>query len=383
MIRSLFSFGLLLLSHAALAQNPVPFQIFPDQVHRDGPLLILLADTWPSGCGGTVSVETTAEVIELIATSASSDFCPAAVTTLYELIDPLVSNEGVRLADTVTVNYRLDGEFRFSRQLSFAEQPNTTVKLQTGSWGSELANHGLFLDRQGDVLTAAMFDYDSEGQATWYYAVGRIDGTAYSADLIRYAEIQCVAAPCSRAAPQRMGRINLIFPYENLLVGSYLDALESPLAQLYGTMSYQRLQFDRSAGLPPGEFCCQTIPDLAGVWLGGIPGDGALADDLGILTIRYAGPDSLGGDNGRYLFEAFAGQFDAGQEPTVDDFRFALTCGAPDYLCRMAGAVRQDAACQVEFHHSDVGVDRVNVPALCDTDSGQVASRFMLYRQDD
>ncbi|MEZ5442898.1 MAG: hypothetical protein R3F15_15600 [Lysobacterales bacterium] len=326
----------LTLVHASLAlAGQDPLQVFPDQLHREGPLLILLTDEWPDGCGGRVDVVVSAAAIDLLATSTTAEVCIDSLASLYELIDPLAETPGLVLNDTVTLRYQMNGELRHSRELSFSDQSNHTIKLQTGSWASNLENHGLFLDRQGDVLTAALLDYDADGRAAWSYAVGRIDGNAYSADMVRYGEIECVTTPCSRAAPVLTGRINLVFTFENLLIASYDSVIESPLAQLYGTMQYRRLDFQRSANLPPLDPNRVSVPDLEGVWLAGVQGAGTMDDDFGIVTIRYAGSDSPPDVDGLHLFEAFAGQDLDGQTPPPEGLRFAILCGQSLVECRL------------------------------------------------
>ncbi|MCB1606241.1 MAG: hypothetical protein KDI71_04605 [Xanthomonadales bacterium] len=249
---------------------------------------------------------------------------------------------------------------------------NTPERVQTGSWVTTLQNHGMFIDRQNDVMTMAIFDYDSEGRATWSYGVGTIDGNVVSAELYSYDEIVCISEPCDRTAATRRGSVTmLVFPNE--LLATYVDALPSPSVRA-DTFRYNRLDFQRPAELDVPDHA--PLPDFAGNWLGGFTGDATRPDDLRSVTITYEGGTGIGAIT-EWYFDVFA--------TASGDYLYTIFCSDLDPTraprCRVS-MFYDDSTCSTDFTYRSVGVDRLQVPATCSGPAGSAESSFHLYRTD-
>lgn len=358
-------------------------RVYPEQPRKDGPLLLLVVDEWSNGCGGEIRATVSADQIEIAAQPSQAELCTQVITPFFDLIDPRERSDAeIDFADEVTVNYRFDGELRASQTIRFGTEITPAERFQTGSWtNGTLANHGLFIDQQGDVLTAALLDYDADGKATWYYAAGKVEGPVFSADMVRYGEIVCVTAPCPRAAPVRQGRVNLLWFDTDVLIADFSNVLESGLGQVYNQHVYQRLDLYRSPELPqpaPGEL---PLPDLVGNWLGGVQGDGARADDFRAFVIKYGGLDLSGAADAHY-FDVYPGQGD-GADPGQVEFRIRCAGGIVGSAeCSLENYRSSGADCAANFAFSAVGVDRVRTSVQCSSDTLSFNSLFQLFRLD-
>ena len=370
---------LLLLPALASAQ----LAVHPAQVRQNGPWLISVQGEWPNGCGGEIRTQVSASSIDITAVPATGvDICTQVVLPFFELVNPRASSAEVDFGDSVTVNYRYDGELRGSIEVPFSESAAPAERFRTGSWVTSIANHGLFIDQQNDVLTAALFDYDADGQAVWYYAAGKVEGDVYIADMVRYGEIVCVTAPCERVAPVRQGRIELLLTDTDEIHARLVDVLESPRVVGADHLVYRQLDLSRSADLPqpgPGE---PALPDLVGEWLGGVQGDGAREDDFQTQVIKYSGLD-LGGAVDTHVFSAFA----AGEgvpDPAPLLYRIRCDVGQPGAAarCQLEGYQSLGASCAAEFGYSAVGVDRVRSAVHCSSADADYDSVFHLFRLD-
>lgn len=358
-------------------------RVYPEQPRKDGALLLLIVDEWSNGCGGEIRTTVTADLIEIAALPSQAELCTQVVTPFFDLIDPRErAGADADFADEVTVNYLFDGELRASRTIRFGSESGPAERFQTGSWtNATLANHGLFIDQQGDVLTAALLDYDADGKATWYYAAGKVEGQVFSADMVRYGEIVCVTAPCPRAAPVRQGRVNLLWFDSDVLIAGFSGVLESGLGQVFNQHVYQRLDLYRSPELPqpsPGEL---PLPDLIGNWLGGVQGDGARADDFRALVVKYGGLDLSGATDAHY-FDVYPGA-GAGGDPGQVEFRIRCAGGVSGTAeCSLENYRSSGADCAASFAYSAVGVDRVRTSVQCSSDTLSFNSLFQLFRLD-
>ncbi len=351
---------------------------FPTNISQQGPWFILVQDQWINGCQGSFEIEVTASTIDIHAVpfaGAPGDFCAAVIVPFQYWVNPRDSaGADFQFDSSVTVNFHFDGELRSTEQVVFNELGNTPTRVQTGSWVTSLQNHGLFIDRQGDVMTMALFDYDGNGDATWSYGVGTIDGNVLSAELYSYGEIVCVTEPCDRTAPIRRGQVTMLV-FENQLLATYVDALPSP-SVVFTTMVYDRLDFQRPPELNiPNR---QPLPDLVGDWIGGMTGDAVRPDDLRAVSISFGGGTGIGTINewvfdvsttasGEYLYSIFCTDIDQSRAPR----------------CRVVGYFFGDYSCATDFAYRSVGVDRLQSAAACAGPEGSTESTFHLYRADD
>jgi hypothetical protein len=170
----------------ALAQLILPDRmiIHPYYPSSNGPFLVEIRDEWPNACGGTVSVQVSAERVQILARETVGPVCAQVITPFRALINVREqAPEGTVFGSHVLVRYDYsNGQTQQSRQVrdvSFDEFTLDQIVLQSGSWVTpELESSGLFIDQQGDLLTAALFDYDENGRASWHYGVGRVDQNA-------------------------------------------------------------------------------------------------------------------------------------------------------------------------------------------------------------
>lgn len=389
-LRIALSVGLLCLTTSAAAQlQRDSLSVHPAAPQRDGPWLILLQDYWPTGCGGTVDTRVSADSIEIIARQSQADFCTAVVLPFQQLINPQdLAGRDFRFDPSVTVNYRYDDgqgtQLRDSTQFSFGADDNRPVQVQTGSWvAAGLESSGLFIDQQGEVLTAALLDYDTDGRASWYYSAGKVDGSVYVADMQSYAEIVCVTEPCSRAAPNHGGRINMLLRDENEVLVSFDGVLQSTRVAHQAVYAYQRLDFQRSPEL--ADICCGTPPpDLVGIWVGGVEGNAQRPDDFRSLVIKYAGIDLSSGLE-RHHFDVYPADLSAGIDPSLA--LFGISCGDERPVdgpisCSLQDYRYGELSCEASFGYAAVGVERVRVAAVCTGGDMPFESRFHLFRLD-
>lgn len=395
MNRLLILLPLLFLSVLVQAQPIVGnFTVHPPNVTRDAPFLILVEDAWADGCGGRVEASVDATTIEIVATLASpilGRVCTSVVTPFKQLINPRsVAGAGIEFADAVTINYLVNNgngaELRSTGQINFSVAPNLPALIQTGGWTtSKLESSGLFIDQQDGILSAALFDYGADNEASWYYAAGAVNGNVYVGAMQRFGLINCVTQPCPRAAPIAGGTINVLLKDANEILVGY-EGIEFPSGLFDGNaeaMLYKRLDFARSPSLPvdpgPGN---ELLPDLVGDWVGGIGGEGARVDDFRALTIVYSGLDDSTGVSS-HVFEAYrSAEFNAGNAVP----EFLLVCGdlgpvLSGVHCRLEGYVYGGQVCISEFGYAAVGERRLATAAVCGLDVDPVQTRFELYRR--
>ncbi len=272
-----------------------PLSVHPGNVSRDGEFLLALEDRWINGCGGQVSASVGAERIELLATSASEQgvVCPQVFEPFADLIRPRAAFDGV-FADEVAVSYDFigpDGERaqRSSLVIRFSDEPNPTVLVETGSWITDaLQSSGLFVDQQDGLFSANLADY-ANGTGAWFFGAAPVNGDTVIAEISRYGTIQCVTAPCDRAAPVASGTLLAVLRDSNDMLVKYQGILENTDLQDQA-MVYQRLDLDRAGSL-------QGAPDLEGQWIIGVgPGnDGGLASTFGVYDLSAGDTRPVGG----------------------------------------------------------------------------------------
>ncbi len=391
MVKAWIAAGALIFASATVNAQLLfePVTVHPAAVNRDAPWLILIDDSWADGCGGTVQTRVSPQLIEIEGTLSSpmlGQVCTAALVPFKQLINPAdLVPQGFVFADNVTINYLVDNgngaQLRYSRQMQFSSQPNQTVRAQPGGWTTGLLqSSGLFIDQQGGILSAALFDYGTDNLASWHYAAGPVNGSVFVADLSTFGLINCVTAPCDRAAPVADGKIYMLLRGANEAIVSYrqIPFPGSVVNDSDDAVVYHRLDFRRSAQLPldpiDGDL---PLPDLVGQWVGGMVNADLGVDDFRSMRIEYAGfDDSRGVRSYRYnVFPAAIGepsfQIDCADNRPLDG---PVGCSLQGYRYGSG----QGVACDAFFEFAAVAEESVRAAAQC----GDTTLAFELYRRD-
>ena len=378
----------LLLPTAATAQLLAEFvSAHPERITPDGAFLLLIKDRWTDGCRGTVEVDVTEQRVEVTGILASPSLqtaCTQAVVPFEEIVNVRSIAPDVRFADPVTVSYRFDAgsgaEERMTINVSVDDAPLPGTTVQNGSWVTEsLESSGLFIDQQGEILTAFLAEYTTDGLPVWHYASGRVEGSAFSAPMQRFSEIECVTSPCSRVALDREGRIDMVLLGRDALTVDYEGVLEGRGAAIEDALAYERLRFTRSEEL---EDLPLRVPDLVGEWVAGVHrGAGTSGAYLSVRIDLDRVNDATGATPAVVFVATDLGSLDAEPAPT-----FEIVCAdnrAFDGFesCQVVGFPSSGGSCAASFLFREVGVDRVSARASCEGDPG-FDSRFDLFRLD-
>ncbi|MCB1641171.1 MAG: hypothetical protein KDI37_05515 [Xanthomonadales bacterium] len=357
----------------------------PAQPQFDRPWRVLLEDQWPTGCGGQLFFQATAERFDLIAVATTdTDICPAVVSPFRVLVDPRELAPEVDFADQIELRYLYDAgdgaELRQSRSVSFSDVAPPAARLQTGSWVTpDLASSGLFIDQQGDEVSMALLDYDADGGPVWLYGAGQLHGDVLVADLLRLHTVECVTEPCPRALPDAAGRIELLVGDRNALLAS-LDAEDLFPAADGRLLAYQRLDFRRTPELQADDdfagSALPLVPDFVGRWVAGVSGlsDGRFAP----VRIRYVGLTVLPPVTWRFAAER------DGSDPATPA-EFFIDCNDQRLLdgdvgCELIDYRQGERSCQARFAYTALAEERLSVPVNCGTDDP--GTRFELFRLD-
>ncbi|MCB1607202.1 MAG: hypothetical protein KDI71_09535 [Xanthomonadales bacterium] len=375
-------------ANAQLAYQPI--SVYPANLNPDAPFLILVEDSWIDGCGGSVALRVSPGIIEVEATLASpilGRVCTAVLVPFKRLINPRdLVGEDFEFADSVSVNYLVNNgngpELRYTRQISFGAGTNPATRAQAGGWVTpELASSGLFIDQQGEILSAALFDYGDDNLGNWYYAAGPVNGNVFVGDMSAFGLIQCITQPCERAAPVSNGRINILLRGANeaIVEFSQIEFPGSVLQSGEDAVVYHRLDFTRSPGLPSDPLDGDlALPDLVGSWVGGMASADLGVDDFRTLRVSYAGFDNSHGVAG-HRFDVFNGNATAG-DPSFQIYCADLRPVDGNVGCSLQGyrfGSDQGSECTAEFRFADVGEERLRASAVC----GGSALEFELYRR--
>lgn len=394
---------LLLVSSLNFAQA-VTISVHPEHVAPHEPFLILLDEDYSTNCNVEFSVRISPESIDLVNTQVFGLPCPPTLGPAQKrLFNPLdMVEEGYEFAAEIEIRFlseRPDATIQIMafELLRFAESDNLTKQVQTGSWIRQtLAQSGLFIDQQADVLSFALLDYAQDGGPLWLFSAGPVRGDAYISDLVSYAEIACETGGCDRASPIQSGRIYAVLDDRNSIVVAIEHAFLSEAVGHLGpwddsiaanrAFDYQRLDFQRhptlASGQAPRGF---TLPDLVGTWVGGTTGSPKRAPNLNPLRISYAGRD-LDPPIERHTYRVFGttpkrpgAQFDP------DAVLFNIVCADTELeppTCFLQGYQTHGGDCSSDFKFGAVGAERLSAAATCSDRNGVYETRFELFRVD-
>lgn len=379
----------LLLSTATLGARAQlasePLKIFPAAPVADRPFLLLVEDAWLDGCGGAVSMTVSTERIQVVSKLASPDLdvaCTAVLLAFKQVLNPRAAAPEVDFGEQVTIEYFYDAgtgpELRASRTIAFGEGSLPPTTVQTGGWVTpELESSGLFIDQQGETLTALLAEYDANGQATWYYGAGRVNGSAFSARLESFGEIVCVTEPCDRAAPADGGRVDIILRDRDELVVAYDGVLTSGRVNEDQAFVYSRLRFERAEALSE---LAVPIPDLTGRWVAGVGGVNGRPDDYRSVEIAF---DRVTMDGGIPRFVYRATPLDDRDDETR---AFEVVCADERPVdgirsCKLAEFAYAEGDCRASFEFAAAGYARVRAAASCDN-TFVLETRFDMFRLD-
>lgn len=379
---------------AAAQMLPDRLSLHPEHVAADADFLIKVEDAWPNGCGGELSVEVMADTIRILARAAQLPqpvACTEALQPFTRLINPRDhAPQGLRWADRVKVEYRMDvgsgPELRESESLVPSDQPNPPAAVEIGTWTTSLLdNSAMLIDQQEGLLTAALFDYDSQGRASWHYTGGMLNGNTYIAPMQRYGLVECVTTPCPRAAPVQSGGVRMLVDGRSRMWVEFDDVLaSSPSAS---AIEYTRLDFRRS---PELENVRLPAPDLIGHWLGGVaasvgPRGESLPAALGQWNVVYGGYDNTGG-LARVVYNAYAAPLQPidGRPPSTPlAWRVECTDLRPvdgPMHCMIDNYPHPQGSCTVSFAFDAAGHSQLDAEAECAGGSGEFSSGFNLFR---
>jgi hypothetical protein len=379
---------------AAAQMLPDRLSLHPEHIAADADFLIKIEDYWPNGCGGELSVDVQTDVIRILARSAQAPgpiACTEALLPFTRLINPRDhAPQGLRWADLVKVEYRLDTgtgpELRESESFAPSDEPNPPAAVETGTWSTPLlANAAMFIDQQESLLTAALFDYDSEGRASWHYAGAMLNGNVYIAPMQRYGEVECVTTPCPRALPVETGGVRMLIDARSRMWVEFDDVLaDAPSA---GAIEYNRLDFQRSPELVNAEL---PAPDLVGRWVGGVAATFSARGEplpaaLGQWDVVYGGYDNLSGTP-RVFYHAYpAPLMTADGRPPSQPLAWRVECvdlrpvDGPLH-CAIANYPHPQGDCMVSFEFEAAGHSQVNAKADCGVPSASFGADFNLFR---
>lgn len=364
----------LVLSLAANAQLAFqPLSLHPANIGADSEFLVAIEDRWNNGCGGDISLEVTASRIEVVATSVSDQagvVCTAEVLPFSDLLRPRASFAG-DFADTVMVEYFFehpDGvrEIRSSIALTFNEEGNAPMNVETGAWISPgLESSGLFVDQQGPLFSANLADY-FQGTGTWFFGAATVSGDTVIAELSRFGTIVCVTAPCPRAASLSTGTLLAVLKARNRMLVKYEGVLDSDVSS-QGAYDYQRIALSSASRL-------SGVPDLAGQWIIGLASGspGGLGSGFAEYQITLTNSDPVGGLETTTFAARNSNRVDDSLQP---DFVIECQDAQPvdgDLACSSSELNIQDTPtnCFATFGYDAVGLRRVTGQARCGASIG-------------
>lgn len=390
------------LCFLAVATLPASAQMLPDRlslhpqhIAADAAFLIKIEDYWPNGCGGELSVEVQADSILILGRSAQFSeprACTEALLPFTRLINPRdYAPQGLRWANLVKVEYRLDTgtgpELRESESFVVSDEPNAPAAAEIGTWSTPLlANAAMFIDQQDSLLTAALFDYDSDGRASWHYAGGMLNGNVYIAPMQRYGLVECVTTPCPRAAPVQTGSVRMLIDARSRMWVEFDNVLAN--APIAGAIEYTRLDFQRSPELAAAEL---PAPDLVGRWVGGVaatfgPRGEPLPAAVSQWDVVYGGYDNSESGLQRVFYHAYpAPLFTADGRPPSQPLAWRVECvdlrpADGPLHCVIGDYPHPQGSCTVSFEFEAAGHSQVNAKADCGVPSASFGADFNLFR---
>jgi hypothetical protein len=377
--------SLVLVASVASAQAgilPNNLKIFPAQVQRGTPFVLVVDDSWPT-CIGTVRTTVTSTRIDVVAdgTTQPGVGCTAEIKPFKQVINPrLLLPTTIDFANSVEVRYtkRDDNGSRTEIDtVSFAASSSATVELESGSFTSaNLPVAGLFLDQQDKVLTVTLNDYDDQGRGSWFYGAGSMNGNVFTGQLSSFVVTGvCVRTPCPRAVAARTTDVSLVIVDQQTALVSLGGNLSPTLANK--TFEYERFEFVAST-LPPASRVGFELPELLGNWIGGTVASGSRRAALAEVSIRYRGADAVRGLADYY--------FDALPVPATSTSRplFTIRCADDRPVDGEIGCALENyepapgVQCEAYFSPGEVGPNALSVPVGC---SNGVETRFLLRRQ--
>ncbi len=360
--------------------------VYPAVIQRGSPFLILVESAWSSGCQGSLSIRATPELIEVLAdeSAAATRICTTVVVPFQQLFNPkTVLANGLNFADSITVRYTKRGfsgpDYIESEIIRFSNVAAEPVMLEPGSFvADQLSSSNLAIDQRGAVITTNLSDYDAQGRGSWFFGSGKLNGNVYIGAPANYRTIQCIRAPCPRAAPDQIGNMLMLIRDQNTLLVDYQNVLSGPQAAL-STLQYRRFNFMPNLSLPSAEVVGFSLPDLEGRWLAGVLGSGAREAALSDVTIRYVGR-LLADPNAGFRFQAFARDRSGNEQPS-----FTIDCEDQrpfdgPIACSLNNFSYQSSSCNTSFSPQAVGPSRLEAAASCGGPSNTFETLFVLRR---
>ncbi|MDJ0654415.1 MAG: hypothetical protein QNJ40_09700 [Xanthomonadales bacterium] len=345
-------------------------RVHPENVAPDGPFLLTVEDWWQNGCQGRVRVDVSADRIQVEAVSEplGDVACTEALVPFVDLVNPRASFNGEFSAE-IAIDYVFvapDGQrqTRAQRILAFGDGVNATSRVETGSWiTNELESSGLFVDQQENLFTALLADY-ANGTAAWFYGAAAVEGNIVIADISRFGLIQCITAPCARAAPLESGTLLALLENENSLLVKYQNVLEARELE-DRALRYRRFDLARSHPV-------DGVPDLVGEWIIGVSqgGNEGPASVFGAYEIAFLSNAPVGG-----LTTTTFGARDVNRldDSTIPDFVIECQDARPvdgGLECRSTSLGLDERDCMGFFPFAAAGLQRVRGTALCGTVEG-------------
>lgn len=371
-------------AHAEILRNDL--NVYPAVIQRGSPLLILVESAWSSGCQGTLSIRATPELIEVLADESASAnrICTAVIVPFQQLFNPRAALAGgLNFAESFSVRYtkrpRVGQDYVESETIRFSNLAAEPFKLEPGSFVTDqLSSSNLAIDQRGAVVTTNLSDYDVGGRGTWFFGSGKLNGNVYISEPASYRTIQCIRAPCPRAAPDQSGNMLMLIRDQNTLLVNYQNMLSGPQAAL-ATLQYRRFNFLPNSNLPSAEAVGFSLPDLEGRWLAGVLASGAREAALSEVTIRYVGR-LLADPSAGSRFQAFARDRSGNERPS-----FAIDCKDQrpvdgPIACSLSNFSYQNSRCDASFDPQAVGPSRLDASASCGGANDSFETRFVLRR---
>ncbi len=362
---------LLFAQHTSAQLFSEPLTVHPSQIVADQPFLILIESQWNDTCGGEFEVSVSREQIDvtaiLLSPSLGPTVCAGRVTPFIKLINPRdFAAADFAFGASLTVRYLFDQgngpELVSSKTVDFSTESGVASTIQNGGWTTPtIERSGLFIDQQRDVLTAALFDYDENGQPFWTYAAGPVNGNVFAADQISYNEIECITQPCPRVAEGSVGRVNMLLRGTNELIVDYRDVLRSGTVSEMESFAYQRFEFNRDPALVDAP---AAIPDLAGEWLAGAGPKPLFQPQYEYVQIGYTGLDNEEGLP-RHRFQASRMADGLVSVPAFEIIGVDQRPVDGPFDCAVVGLSFDDVSCDFRFELKNAGLTAVTGSADC------------------
>jgi len=316
-------------AHTTLAQNA---QIIAHgRFEPNMPLIIEIAGQWADSCTPEVSpLELSIAKGEIVLTNVRGMVACLPVITDYRLFVAIQSlvQQPFSYAGEVTVKYRyLEDQGQaatFSQERVFSSSATQRKylgqPLEAGVWFSKADTaRGMVAEQQGDTIVLYPLAYSSTGSAQWSLAVGKLVGDAMAADLIGFANGQCLGCVADHTFDsQVIGAVSLVVAGAGQVWAQFPG---EPFKRM------QRFNFSRTSFDLGGE---QPVPSLLGGWFN--QSSGAFFLD------QYEMPDTANDFHHRFF----------------NDQGFEFSC--KDGSCRFLSP-DPDQLCQAYFFHTgDVGL---------------------------